>query len=748
MRIQLSRIIICILFCLTGTCPYLKAQIEKPETDTLSLSDFYDMTLQQLDSVKASGVSSELEKFINSLISVATQKSLSTRNTPGIITLITEEEIKTSGARDLIDVLRQVPGFDFALDGEGRVGIGIRGNWANEGKVLLLIDGQEMNEIYTANLFFGNHYPVEFIKRIEIIRGPGSAIYGGFAEFGVINIITKGVEDLNGISVSAVYGQMQKTYGRHNLYLYGGKKWKNAALSLSLFNGGGQRSDRDHYGFYNDEWADSLGAGAYASLAGNSELNPSYSNLLFTWKKLSFRSVGDFYDVTDITLIDNNKKRRSQYGINNTYHELKYDFKVSEKLKITPKLNFILQFPVRNNVPDSITRYDQKNFISRSKANITASYDASHRTNFIGGVEYFNDFARASSNGVFRVGDKNVSYHNIAAFGQGIFNLPFVNITAGIRYDWNSSFGSAFVPRLGLTKRLPGNKWHFKLLLSDVFRAPSIGNVVNSFNGNYTIVNPGRPDRYILPEKGIKPERTFVAEAEVGYQINSRMILTANVFDMTIRNPIVYYFYQDDAIRDAFYENAGINVFSNFKRTGTRGYELDYRFKTKWGSVSANYSFYSLESKPRIAAYSVSTFNRNPEKRAEVNNNQVLGLANHKLNVNATYFITQNFSANVTATFYGKRYGYDVLFTGPGKFDVDGQLIRRSPVGLANLYFHYQNLFTKGLDVGIGAYNLFNSKYDFLQPNFALNTPVPGPSREIIVKAGYSFEFRKKKKKV
>jgi outer membrane receptor for ferrienterochelin and colicin len=122
-------------------------------------------------------------------------------------------------------------------------------------------------------------------------------------------------------------------------------------------------------------------------------------------------------------------------------------------------------------------------------------------------------------------------------------------------------------------------------------------------------------------------------------------------------------------------------------------------------------------------------------------------LANHKLNINANYYITRNFSANVTAIFYGKRYGYDILFTGPGKFDVDGQLIRRSPVALANLYFHYQHLFTKGLELGVGAYNLFNSKYDFLQPNFALNTPVPGPSREIIVKAGYSFEFRKKRKK-
>jgi outer membrane receptor for ferrienterochelin and colicin len=300
------------------------------------------------------------------------------------------------------------------------------------------------------------------------------------------------------------------------------------------------------------------------------------------------------------------------------------------------------------------------------------------------------------------------------------------------------------VPRLGLTKKLPDNKWHFKLLLSNSFRAPSIGNVVNSFTGRYTFSNDSTS---VILERGIKPERTFVFEAETGYQINSQMIITANIFDMTIRDPIVYYYYQDSTVREVFGAEAGVDVYSNFSRTGTRGFELDYRFKTKQGSFSTNYSFYSVASKPRISAYSVSTFKRIPEERTVVNTKQVLGLANHKVNLNATYYFTEGFSANLTATLYGKRYGYDVLFTGAGKNDVDGQLVRRPPVALFNLYFHYEGLFTRGLRAGAGVYNLFNSKYEFLEPNFALNTPLAGPSREILFKASYSFPFKNRTKK-
>ena len=118
--------------------------------------------------LKSHGLPSELEAFVNSLIAVASKKPINLRESPSVTTLITKEEISKSGARDLIDVLRLVPGIDFGVDIEGVVGIGMRGNWANEGKVLVLLDGQEMNEIISAGNMFGNHYPIEQIKKIEV----------------------------------------------------------------------------------------------------------------------------------------------------------------------------------------------------------------------------------------------------------------------------------------------------------------------------------------------------------------------------------------------------------------------------------------------------------------------------------------------------------------------------------------------------------------------------------------------------
>lgn len=153
---------------------------DAPDADT---TDILNMSFDQLILLKSKGLSSEMEALINQQIAVSVKNPLSVRKSPNIISLITEEEIKKSGARDLTDVLRTFPGLDFGVDVQGQIGLGVRGSWANEGKILILLDGQEMNEIAYGTLQFGNNYPLEQIKKIEIIRGPGSAVYGGFAEY-------------------------------------------------------------------------------------------------------------------------------------------------------------------------------------------------------------------------------------------------------------------------------------------------------------------------------------------------------------------------------------------------------------------------------------------------------------------------------------------------------------------------------------------------------------------------------------
>lgn len=136
------------------------------------------------------------------------------REAPGIVSVITREDIRASGARDLVDVLRLVPGMDVALDVEGALGPGVRGLWGTEGKVLFLVDGHEMNERCYGTWQLGPNLPLDLVERIEIQRGPGSVIYGGFAELAVVRITTRGVDELSGLELRATAGAMGTTPSR------------------------------------------------------------------------------------------------------------------------------------------------------------------------------------------------------------------------------------------------------------------------------------------------------------------------------------------------------------------------------------------------------------------------------------------------------------------------------------------------------------------------------------------------------
>ena len=244
--------------------------------------DYFEMSLEQLLTMKAHGVPSELEELINQLILAASKRPLTARESPGIVTLITSEEIKNSGARDLIDVLRLVPGIDFGVDVEGVVGIGTRGLWAHEGKILVLVDGQEITETLFGITPFGNHFAIDQIKKIEVIRGPGSAIYGGFAEYGVINIITKSAGDINGIAFTATGGQMESAMGRRNFNFSAGRVKKDFEISLGVFLGSASRSDQNFTDYYGNSY----------NMAGNSELNPTHINAGIAYKGFSARCGG------------------------------------------------------------------------------------------------------------------------------------------------------------------------------------------------------------------------------------------------------------------------------------------------------------------------------------------------------------------------------------------------------------------------------------------------------------------------
>ena len=672
--------------------------IKKAQINTIAVADtskkdslnFYDMTIEQLLSLKAHGVPSELEKLINSLISVASKKPLNVRESPSIVTLVTAEEIKNSGARDLIDVLRLVPGIDFGMDVEGVVGIGMRGNWAHEGKVLLLLDGQEMNEILYATTQFGNHFAIDQIKKIEVIRGPGSAIYGGYAEYGVINIVTRQGGDINGVLVSAIHGQTMKNFMQDNINVSAGKKVGDFEWSISGMMGQGQRSDQTYTDVHGNSY----------SMNGNSNLNPAYVNIGSSYKGLSFRAIGDFYHTTIRDGYDAILPMTTPQNFNSTYYELKYLWKVNKKLTIVPKLNYKNQAPWNTPAGDSGAYLKSA---SRSTANVTASYNPTRNINVVFGTETYRDLAIDKLPGdTFYNGKTSVSFYNYAFFVQGLLKTRLVNIILGARYDKHNVYGDAFVPRVGLTKKF--NRFHFKALYSNSFRAPAIENI--EFSG----VN------------GIHPEHTQVEELELGYQITHSSIFTINFFDITTKTPIIYY------------SVGGSDAYTNQGSTGTRGLEAEYKTKAKWGYIGVNYSFYTAAGKQQSPAYRVAQ-----------DTSMLLGFASHKVNFFGSINITKNLSINPSGTFYGPRWGYSSLNS-----DTLPVLKKFDPVFLFNLFVKY-NTPVKGLTVGLGVYDLFNQVFMFIQPYAEPSSttnlphaPMAGPPREFIFRLNYIFNFKPK----
>ncbi len=141
-------------------------------------------------------------------VSIATKNPQEVAKAPSIVTIITAEEIENMGARKLTDVLRIIPGFDVYKSAVfGMVRFGTRGLIVSTEKVKVLVDGHALNWLSSGSpsMFFDD-LELKNVKKIEVIREPGSALYGANEFLAVINIITKDVDDIDGIKVSTGMG--------------------------------------------------------------------------------------------------------------------------------------------------------------------------------------------------------------------------------------------------------------------------------------------------------------------------------------------------------------------------------------------------------------------------------------------------------------------------------------------------------------------------------------------------------------
>jgi iron complex outermembrane receptor protein len=163
-----------------------------------------------------------LEDLMNTQVTSVSKKEQKLSRTASAIFVISQEDIRRSGATNIPDLLRMVPGMDVAQINGSTWAISARGfNQQFSNKLLVTIDGRSVYTSTFAGVFWDTmDYPLEDIERIEVIRGPGGPIWGANAVNGVVNIITKKAGDTKGALLIGGGGNVQQEFG---LGQYGGK---------------------------------------------------------------------------------------------------------------------------------------------------------------------------------------------------------------------------------------------------------------------------------------------------------------------------------------------------------------------------------------------------------------------------------------------------------------------------------------------------------------------------------------------
>jgi iron complex outermembrane receptor protein len=176
-----------------------------------------------------------LEDLMNVKVTSVSKRVQTASQAAAAIYVISREDIRRSGALNIPDLLRMVPGLDVARIDGGKWAISARGfNGQYSNKLLVLVDGRTVyNPMFGGVYWDSQNVPLDLIERIEVVRGPGAAIWGSNAVNGVINIIKRSADDSPGGFISGgggntgtgpeeiVYGGKAPVVGAYRVYAAG-----------------------------------------------------------------------------------------------------------------------------------------------------------------------------------------------------------------------------------------------------------------------------------------------------------------------------------------------------------------------------------------------------------------------------------------------------------------------------------------------------------------------------------------------
>jgi len=543
-------------------------------------------------------------------VSIATGAQQSISKAPAVATVITAEDIRAIGATDLDEALETVPGLHVARSFTGYNPIySVRGIYTGlNPQILMLING-----IPITNLFLGDRnqvwggMPVEAIARIEVIRGPGSAIYGADAFAGVINVITKTRQDIEQPSIGVRAG----SYNTWDLWGEYSNTWNDFDVAVVLevhdTDGQSERIDADAQTNLDNFF------GTSASLAPGSvnlsrenvdaRLDVARGDWRFRGGLQRRRDGGNGAGVSQ-ALDPHNRYESDRWNADLTYHDP--DF--TQNWDVTAQLSYLdvsqevgkdlILFPPGANLgagvyPDGVIGNPEV-WERHARFNLSAFFTGFDRHIIRGGlgfhhgdlykVEETKNFGIDPATGfplppgsplvdvsdtpyVFlREGDRD----NFHVFIQDVWGFATDwELTAGVRYDDYSDFGDTVNPRLALVWSARHNLTA-KLLYGEAFRAPAFAETRQINNP----VNLGNPN--------LDPEEIKTVELAFDYRPSDDLRVGLNLFHYRWDDIILFVPDSGGSSRTA--QNAG-------KQTG-HGLELEGEWSVnRYIRLQGNYAY-------------------------------------------------------------------------------------------------------------------------------------------------------------
>lgn len=567
-----------------------------------------------------------LEELLDITIVTGARQSLA--EAPGIASVITAQDIEAIGARDLDEVLETVLGLHVARDTQGyRPIYTIRGIYSTRNpEVLMLINGIPTTSLYTGSRsFIWGGMPINMISRIEVIRGPGSAVYGADAFAGVINIITKTKKELNGTEVGIRAGRFESYEG----WALHGNTWNGfdiaAGIEYRTTSGQDSMVQADAQTQYDKQFKThaSLAPGAVNTAVDSIDARVDVTKGV--WQaRVGYqgrRNVGLGAGITQ-ALTPEGYATVDRTHADVTYHNAA----LADDWDVTAQLSYLdIAYQLHENrgfprgafggaypegywgdpgISERHTRFETFAFYSGIPTHLirlgagyfdAEQYEVTMTANF--GINPATGQPLPPGSPLVDVSDTPYNFNRETGRKNTYLSLQDAwtitehwDLTGSIRYDHYSDTGSTTNPRAALVWQ-PRENLTTKFLYGRAFRAPS-------FNELYNANNPS-----VLGNPNIQPETLNTWEFALHYRILPNLNIITNFFRYDIDNKIILIPSADRKTR--FFQNVG--------RWKGQGLELETQWKASTTfDLRAHYSYTQVSDKsndqdignyPRQSAY-------------------------------------------------------------------------------------------------------------------------------------------------